>query len=58
MPIEIALTEKFPYKGNISDLKEFVRQAEEHCLMEFTWSAYLGDQREPSQLTLTAKVGV
>lgn len=57
MAVEIHVTEKFPYKGSISSLQEFVAQAEEHGLTEFTWSAYQGDQREPSELILTARKG-
>lgn len=54
MALEIRLIENFPHKGSIQQLKDFVEEAEKHFLTEFTWEAYRGDQRDPSQLTLTA----
>lgn len=57
MAVEITVREVFSYNGKISQLKELIEQAEKHGLTEFNWTAYNGDQRDPAQLTITAKAG-
>lgn len=54
--IKTTVTAVLPGHGmTLADLKAFIAQAEAHGLDKVNATYYAGDQREPSQLTLTAR---